>query len=93
MLKQALTQHFTTCCSCRRPNVVGSPDYDDWALQHFLMIPVAMKCPDCQSPEERAEIAIRQASGVNYKLDGFRLVEDPGTPMDDGEGGAEPKAS
>lgn len=65
------------CCECGRLNKRTNPDNDDWIIKHLLMIPVAAKCPDCQTPEERAECAIRQASGTTYHLEGIRLVQDP----------------
>jgi hypothetical protein len=81
LIKALLLQNLRTCTECRRPNVAGNTDAGDWVVKTFLAIPIGAKCPDCQSLAERAECAIRQASGINYKIEGFQLVEDP-TPKD-----------
>ena len=89
VIKALLVGHFTTCMGCRRPNVAGSSDAGDWAFKTFLPVAIVygIKCPNCQSPEERAEVAIRQASGIMYKLEGLRLVEEPKQPEDGDDGG------
>lgn len=91
LIKALLLGHMTTCVGCRRP-FEGSSDADGWIVKHFMMIPCAMKCPDCQSPEERAECAVEQAIGPKYKLEGLRLVEQP-KPTDGDESGSESQAS
>lgn len=95
-LFKALLLHniISTCTGCRRSVAPGTPEYADWLVQTFLMIPVGAKCPDCQTPEERAECAIKQATGPKYKIDGLRLVqEDPKPTGGDDEDGSQPKAS
>ena len=79
VIKSLLQRHFSTCVGCRRP-FAGSPDADGWITQHYKMIPIAQKCPDCQSPEQRAECAVEQAIGPKYKLEGLRFVELPQPP-------------
>ncbi len=87
LMKTLLLNNLRTCSGCRRPNVPSNPDFGDWVVQRILTIPYAAKCPDCQSPEDRAECAIRQASGIDYRFEGFQLVEDPkSTDDDDGHG-------
>lgn len=92
LFKAGLLLNLTKCTQCKRPINQCGPD---WIVQTFLTIPIGAKCADCQTPEERAECAIRQAAGTMYKLDGIRLVElDPEPEHDDGgdEGGSQPKA-
>jgi hypothetical protein len=91
LIKSLLLHHFGTCIGCRRP-YADSSDADGWTIKHFLMIACALKCPDCQSPEERAECAVEQAIGPKYKLEGLRLVEDP-KPVDGPEDGSQAQAS
>jgi hypothetical protein len=83
-----------TCTGCRRTVVPFTPAFADWAVQTFLRVPVGAKCPDCQTNEERAEIAIRQATGPKYKIDGLQLVQEDPKPEggDDDEGQSETKA-
>jgi hypothetical protein len=79
------------CIKCGRP-YAGSSDAADWAYQAFLMkIVYGIKCPDCQSPEERAEVVIREVGGAKYKFDGLLLVEHP--KPGDGDDGSQTKAS
>jgi hypothetical protein len=67
-------QLLERCAVCRRRHA-GSPDAADWAVQALLnTLPVGIKCPNCQSLEDRAEVIIRQASGVTYHHEGLRLV-------------------
>ena len=80
------------CSECRRTNVAGNSDAGEWVVKVVLSIPIGIKCPDCQTPEERAECAIRQASGITYKIEGFRLVENP-KPTDGDDNGSQSKAS
>jgi hypothetical protein len=52
-----------------------------------------MLCPNCQSPEQRAEVAIRQATGPNYRLEGLRLIEEPKPVDNDDEGDQEHRSA
>jgi hypothetical protein len=73
------------CAVCRRRHA-GSPDAADWAIQALLnTFPVGIKCPNCQPPEGRAEVAIRQASCVTNRYEGLRLVRNQ-KPADDDHG-------
>ncbi len=94
LIGSAIERHFNTCVKCRRP-YQGAPDADYWSFQALMMkIVLAIKCPDCQTDEERAEIVIRQASGIQYKLQGVLLVEQPATPPPSGDDeGPQAKAS
>lgn len=79
------------CAVCRRQHA-GSPDAADWAIQALLnTLPVGIKCPNCQSPEGRAEVVIRQASGVTYRYEGLRLVRNQKPTH--GDGGPHAQAS
>lgn len=97
LIAAALLHHFTTCVKCRRPFDQSDPDSDDWSIQALMMkIVYAIKCPDCQTNAERAEVEIRRASGLQYQLRGLLLVEKPQPPTapDDAEGqGPEAQAS
>ena len=67
-------QMLERCTVCRRRHA-GSPDAADWAVQALLnTFPVGIKCPNCQSLEDRAEVVIRQASGVTFCREGLSLV-------------------
>jgi hypothetical protein len=60
---------LSNCHWCQRPNpLVSGAKADDWTMQTFLSLPVTAKCPDCQTPEERAETVIKQATGQMYRL-------------------------
>ncbi|WP_156765213.1 hypothetical protein [Mycobacterium sp. 1245852.3] len=83
-LKALVTNQLGTCNSCRRPYVDGTPHPNDWQINVFLGIPFTLKCPDCQTPEERANMAIEQAIGPKYKREGIRFV--PVDPEQDGTG-------
>lgn len=62
------------CAGCKRPNDGGA----DWILKTiFKTIPVRAKCPDCQTPEERAECFVEQAIGPQYRMHGIGVVEIP----------------
>lgn len=83
-LKALVRLQLGTCSGCRRPYVDGTPNLSDWQINVFLGIPYALKCPDCQSPEERANMVIEQAIGPKYKREGIRFVPigpDEGTGM------------
>jgi hypothetical protein len=45
------------------------------------MYPIGVVCSDCQSPEERAESEIREATST-YTLESGRLIQHP-KPFDD----------
>lgn len=80
-IRKALRAHFGQCLKCKRP--VAGEYLDEWGVRAFLNYPVWVVCPDCQSPEERAEAAIRRATST-YTLEGGRIVQHP-VPMDDDE--------
>jgi hypothetical protein len=87
----AVERHFNTCIKCRRP-FQGAPDADKWNILAFMMkVVYGVKCPDCQTDEERAEAVIRDAGGERYQLQGLLLVEQPKPPTDGG-GDDEPQA-
>ena len=46
------------CSACRRPNLPTNADSAGWTIQHRNLILVGTKCPDCQTPEERAECGV-----------------------------------
>jgi hypothetical protein len=80
---------------------MASPNPIFGDLIKALLLQNLRTCTECRRPNvagntdagERAECAIRQASGINYKIEGFQLVEDP-TPKDgDDEDGSHTKAS
>jgi hypothetical protein len=75
LVKAALLLNLTKCMGCKRSNDPGNPDFADWVIKTFLVFPIGAKCPDCQTPEERADAVIGQAIGPKYKLDGIRLVQ------------------
>jgi hypothetical protein len=88
-----LRRHFARCYKCRRPIRSGQPDFADWSVTAFLRVPIGMLCPNCQSPEQRAEVAIRQATGPNYRLEGLRLIEEPKPVDNDDEGDPEHRSA
>jgi hypothetical protein len=94
-IKFLLLQNLKKCSGCRRPNDPSNSDFGDWAVKTLppFAIVIGAKCPACQPPDERAEVAIRQASGTMYKLDGVRLVEQPKTNGGDDGGGPQARAS
>lgn len=66
--------HSRTCCRCRRTQteVPG-----EWQGVMFLnSVPVALICPECTTPEEYAEGAIRDAT-TKYTHNGKRWVASP----------------
>lgn len=87
-LKAFVQRQLLTCSGCRHPYVDGTPDPNDWQINVFLGIPYAIKCPDCQTPEERANMVIEQAIGPKYKREGIRFV--PIDPDSEGTGRAKP---
>jgi hypothetical protein len=85
-LKALVRKQLGTCSGCRRPYVNGTPNPDDWLIRLFAGIPFALKCPDCQTPEERAEVAIKQAVDPKYRREGIRFVPVDPEPQDGGDG-------
>lgn len=86
LLKAVMLLNLTKCMACKRPSNPGSPEFADWVVKTFLMIPVGTKCPDCQTPEERADCAIGQAIGPKYRLEGLQLVQEDPEPKDGDDG-------
>lgn len=85
-LGELVKTHYSTCNKCRRryPGD-GHPEAKQWSIwyageQKFV---TALRCPDCQTDEDRAQLVIREASGERYKVEGFRLVELTPTDGDD----------
>ncbi|MFZ3345275.1 hypothetical protein [Mycobacterium sp.] len=76
LLKGLLLLQLGTCSGCRRP-YPGDSEAAGWLTQHSNMVMRARKCPDCQSPEERALWAVEDAIGPKYKREGLRLIEQP----------------
>jgi len=74
-------EHFGSCCRCRQPLPSGQAGVIGWVVHTFAMYPIGIICPDCQSPEDRAEAAIRQATST-YSLEGLRFTQHP-KPDDD----------
>lgn len=65
------------CSVCQRRNLPTNPDADGWTIQHRNLILVGTKCPDCQTPEERAECGVEDAIGPKYRYEGLLLVKNP----------------
>lgn len=84
----------TTCYGCGTPFPQGLADSADWLIRTFMMYPFALKCPDCQTPDERAEMAIRQATGPNYTVnEKGRFIEQPRQFDDDTDGEDRPNTA
>lgn len=81
-LKALVRKQLGTCSGCRRPYVDGTPHLGDWLISCAFGVPFSLKCPDCQTPEERARVAIEQATGPKYRRDGIRFV--PVDPQQNG---------
>ncbi len=81
-----IRRQFNSCSKCRKSAPEGGAEFADWGILTvpILMIPIGLMCPDCQTPEKRAEAVIRQATGPDYTLEGIRFVERP-RRMDDDE--------
>lgn len=57
LIKLLLLRKFGRCIECRSP-YVGTLHVNDWAIKRSeLEIPAGIKCPECQSDEERFETA------------------------------------
>ena len=82
-IESVLRRHFETCYKCRRPAPARRADAADWGVRTFLNYPIGIICPDCQSPQDWAESAIRQATST-YALEGGRIIQHP-KPMDEDE--------
>lgn len=77
LIEAGLSGNADKCISCRKPIPNDQDQVADWAiLALFDTIPLGMKCPDCQTLEQRAEMAIEQATGPKYRLEGRRLVRE-----------------
>jgi hypothetical protein len=64
------------CVVCRRRHA-GSADASDWVIQVLLKtFPVAIKCPECQSLDDRAECVAEQSIGPEYHHQGLLLVRE-----------------
>ncbi|CPR91547.1 Uncharacterised protein [Mycobacteroides abscessus subsp. abscessus] len=71
------------CSECPRQYPWRSPDAADWSMTVRLGVPVSLKCPDCQSPEDHAERVMRDAT-ADYELKGgFFVVQRPKEMPDD----------
>lgn len=81
-LSYAVQQRLKSCSGCGRENRPDNEDAVDWVVQTvpLVLMPIGVKCPNCQTPEERAECAIRQAGGVLYDFNGINLTELPIDP-------------
>jgi len=90
LIGSLVRHHFRACYRCRRECAANQADATDWAIRHILMYPVGLLCPDCQSPEDRAESTIRESTST-YTFERGRFVEHP-QPRDD-EGDSRTKAS
>lgn len=82
LVKAALLLNLTKCADCGRPNP-GNPHAVGWIVKviPLVTIPLATKCPDCQTVEERIDCAIQESIGTQYHFDGFRIlpIEPPET--------------
>jgi hypothetical protein len=77
--------HYSTCNKCRRRYPGDAdPEAKLWSVWYAgeRKIVTALRCPDCQTDEDRAQLVIREAGGERYKVDGLRLVELPKPPTD-----------
>jgi hypothetical protein len=74
------------CSVCKRRNLPTNPDVGDWMIQTNGSILLGTKCPDCQTPEERANCVIEQVIGAKFRFEGLRLVELPQPPEGPDEG-------
>lgn len=81
------------CSECQRPYSRHGSDAAEWAAPVLLGVPVSLKCPDCQSPEDHAQRVIRDAT-TDYTLKGgFFVVQRPKeAPDEDGEDSSQRKA-
>jgi hypothetical protein len=90
LIGSLVRHHFRACYRCRRECAANQADATDWAIRHILMYPVGLLCPDCQSPEDRAETTIREATTA-CTFERGRFIQHP--KPDDDEGGTQTKAS
>lgn len=66
------------CTRCNRRHRTFGTD-DGWNVEFRQGIFVAKICPDCQTPEENAEAAVKAAT-LDYRIDAFgQLVTFPKT--------------
>jgi hypothetical protein len=87
----SLVRHnVRTCYRCCRECPTNQADTTDWAVRHILLYPVGLLCPDCQSPDERADTTIRESTST-YTFERGRLIQHV-RPADDGAG-SQTKAS
>lgn len=78
-LGAAVQQHYSRCYKCKAPIPGSKAEAGDWGIRLRGVV-----CPECQTPEERAEIAIRQAT-IGYTLENDRFVGPPDDEEDDQE--------
>lgn len=90
LIGSLVRHHFRACYRCGRECAANQADATDWAIRHILMYPVGLLCPDCQSPEDRAESTIREDTST-YTFERGRFVQHP--QPDDDEDGSRIKAS
>jgi hypothetical protein len=74
LIGSLVRRHFEYCYRCRKPS--PSLPAVGWNIQTVLMYPIGVVCSDCQSPEERAESEIREATST-YTLESGRLIQHP----------------
>jgi hypothetical protein len=79
------------CSVCHRPNVPTNPDAAGWIHQFRDSILIGAKCPNCQTPLERAECVVEQAVGPKFHYEGLRVVKNP--EPTDGDDDPQAKAS
>ena len=94
LIKLLFLLNLARCSGCQKPLPSPPEDRAGWLIKAFLMVPIQSKCADCQTPEERAECEIRQATDARrFRIEGFRLVEDDPSSPEGNPDEPEPKAS
>jgi hypothetical protein len=83
LIESLLRRQFEGCNRCKRRTSSDQGDAADWSIRAFAGVPFGTICPDCQTPEERAELEIRGATST-YTLEGLRFVQHS-KPVDDDE--------
>lgn len=69
---------MSVCSGCKRRQPTSGPGADGWIVKTiFKTIPVVGKCPECQTPEERAACAVEDAIGPRYRMHGIGVVKIP----------------